>query len=422
MKEVYAEEIEELLERLEGIASARVVANEDGQIDRVFLTTESERDDGALRRIASAALMSRYGLPLEGWRLQIAHLRPTPGRPVPSRFRVFRIEESLTEDATRVLVDLRYDHDGATKSAVGVARASAGAAFRLRTVAQAAMEAMRTVVEEAGWKVALESVSVVPFAGAQVALVAVTVAGPRGGTEIPPVQVGSEPVQLSETEAVVAATLRALGQVLEEDIPAQRDRRSQMETMRAPYQRLVKLPQTPPLESDGAPEEVAPPAPTAPETRSDIEEVIAAEFEFTPGLEPEMETPAEAPAEPPTADPPEQHAEMSSDTISSVTEIRPEIEGGAAMSTREEPYRAEGSRSAPRGSQEDEFYRRLVQSGATVHIRCRDGYEIPEAVVRDFGTYSLLVEARGAEELVFKHAIISIRPRTPLPHDRSVQA
>ena len=92
------------------------------------------------------------------------------------------------------------------------------------------------------------------------------------------------------------------------------------------------------------------------------------------------------------------------------------------MSTREEPYRAEGSRPAPRGSQEDDFYRRLVQSGVTVHIRCRDGYEIPEAVVRDFGTYSLLVEARGAEELVFKHAIISIRPRVPLPRDTAVQA
>lgn len=396
MREVYAEEIEEFLERLEGIASARVVANEDGQIDRVFLTTESERDDGALRRTASAALMSRYALHLEGWRLQIAHLRPEPGRPAPARFRVFRIEESLTEEATRVLVDLRYDRDGATKSAVGVSRAAAGPAFRLRTVAQAAVEAMRTVIEEAGWKVALESVSVVPFAGTQVALVAVTVAGPRGASEAPPVQVGSEPVQLSETEAVVHATLRALGQVLEEEVPAQRDRRSQMEAMRATYQRMVKLPQAPPMEPDSGPEEERPP--TAGEDRGPSEsEAAIAPSEREDALQP-------------------------SDTIANVTEIRPEIEGGAAMSTREEPYRAEGSRPAPRGSQEDEFYRRLVQSGVTVHIRCRDGYEIPEAVVRDFGTYSLLVEARGAEELVFKHAIISIRPRVALPRDTAVQA
>ncbi len=92
------------------------------------------------------------------------------------------------------------------------------------------------------------------------------------------------------------------------------------------------------------------------------------------------------------------------------------------MSTREEPYRAEPRSGGVRGGLEDEFYRRLIQSGAAVHIRCRDGYEIPEAVVRDFGTYSLLVEARGIEELIFKHAIISIRPRSALPHEVPVRA
>ncbi len=416
MREVYAEEIEEFLERLEGIASARVVANEDGQIDRVFLTTESERDDGALRRTASAGLMSRYGLQLEGWRLQIAHLRPTPGAPGPSHFRVFRIEESLSQESTRVLVDLRYDRDGATKSAVGVARAAAGAAFRLRTVGQAALEAMRTVIEEAGWKVALESVAVVPFAGAQVALVGVTVAGPRGAAEPSPVQIGSQPVQLSETEAVVQATLRALGQVLEEDVPTPRDRRRQMDAMRATYQRMIRVPREVPQPDGGPgaeggatdPSGAVPPPPSDEDAPPEVEEVGDPE--------------TEAPGEPSAASPIETPAEGSPDTIASVIEIRPEIEGGAVMSTREEPHRAEGNRPAPRGSQEDEFYRRLVQSGVMVHIRCRDGYEIPEAVVRDFGTYSLLVEARGAEELVFKHAIISIRPRTALPHDRPVQA
>ncbi len=419
MKEVYAEEIEEFLERLEGIASARVVANEDGQIDRVFLTTESERDDGALRRTASAALMSRYGVPLEGWRLQIAHLRPAAGRPLSSQFRVFRIEESLTEEATRVLVDLRYERDAATKSAVGVARSSAGAAFRLRTAAQAAIEAMRTVLEEAGWRAALESVSIIPFAGTQVALVAVAVAGPRAGAEVPAVQIGSEPVQLSETEAVVAAALRALEQVLEQELPAQRDRRSQMEAMRATYQRMVRLPQRGLQEADGAREHRATDAatvePGGPEETTRAGALEEPAPEQTPEEVPLVEISIEGSLTP-------EDVEASPDTISSVTEIRPEIEGGAAVSTREEPYRAEGSRPAPRGSQEDDFYRRLVQSGAPVHIRCRDGYEIPEAVVRDFGTYSLLVEARGAEELVFKHAIISIRPRAPLPHDRPPQA
>jgi sRNA-binding regulator protein Hfq len=54
-------------------------------------------------------------------------------------------------------------------------------------------------------------------------------------------------------------------------------------------------------------------------------------------------------------------------------------------------------------------------AGAPVYIRCRDGYEIPSAIVRDFGTYCLMVEVNGIQELVFKHGIIAIRPYSPLP-------
>ncbi len=386
-REVYAEEIEQFLERLEGVASARVVANQDGQIERIFLTTESVRDDGGLRRQVSAALMSEYGLPIEGWRLQIAHLRPEPGRTPPVRFRLFRIEETLTESATRVLVELRYDRQGAQKHAVGVAQSSPGSAFRLRTVAQATLEAAGRVLEDAGLKAALESVAVVPFAGVSVALVGLTLAAAGGDVEGPLVQVGGEVVRASETEAVVKATLRALGQTPDEELPRPRDRWSRMEEMRAHYQRLIRLPQAEPAAPTGtaAPEAVA-----------------------------------SGPAAPPA-----QEAEK--DTIAGVQEIRPEVQGGAWMATREEPYRAEGGRAeggraAGRGGIEDDFYRRLIQSGVAVHIRCRDGYEIPEAVVRDFGTYSLLVQARGVEELIFKHAIISIRPRALLPREVPVQA
>jgi len=74
---------------------------------------------------------------------------------------------------------------------------------------------------------------------------------------------------------------------------------------------------------------------------------------------------------------------------------RPEIERG---------------RFAPKSSMEDDFIKHLMATGVPVHIRCRDGYEITDGIVKDFGTYSLLVETRGGRELVFKHGIISIRP------------
>lgn len=71
-----------------------------------------------------------------------------------------------------------------------------------------------------------------------------------------------------------------------------------------------------------------------------------------------------------------------------------------------------GLASARPGRQagEEDFFRPLIEARTPVHIRCRDGYEIPRAVVREVGTYTLVVEADGATELVYKHSIISIRP------------
>ena len=446
-REVYAEEIEEFLARLEGVASARVVANEDGQVERIFLTTETERDDGGLRRTVSAALMSEYGLHLEGWRLHIAHLRPEPGRLPPNRFRLFRIEETLTESATRVLVDLRYERDSGQKQAVGVAQSSPGAAFRMRTVAQATLEAMDKVLADVGWKAALESVGVVPFAGVQVALVGITLAPPRGtAPETALVQVGGEVVRLSETEAVVKATLRALGQMTEEESPRPRDRRSRMEEMRAQYHRLIRLPQGPPEAPAGGTREtptggaleyppdagsravageprvrsiLEPDGPDGAHTASPSPARVPPQANLAPEVSASVAAPAPAP---PVRSAPAVTVPPAEDVIAGVHEIRPEAEGGAVMSTREEPYRADSGRGPGRAGLEDDFYRRLIASGVVVHVRCRDGYEIPEAVVKDFGTYSLLVDARGIEELIFKHAIISIRPRSVMPREVPVQA
>ncbi len=65
---------------------------------------------------------------------------------------------------------------------------------------------------------------------------------------------------------------------------------------------------------------------------------------------------------------------------------------------------------------EDDHYRRLVTSGARVHISCVDGQLIEDARIKDFGTYALLVESDDGEELVWKHAIITMYPaRTPDP-------
>ncbi|MDQ7828584.1 MAG: RNA chaperone Hfq [Armatimonadota bacterium] len=430
--EVFAEEIEAFLEQVEGVAAARVVATDEGRIDRIYLTTETQRDDAALRRAVTAALASRYRLHLEGWRVQIAHLEPDPTRR--PHFHLHRLEETLTGEATRVIVELRYTRNGGARTTTGSAEApTGGGAVRVRTAAQAALAAVRPVLEALGWRPALEAATVMPFGGTQVALAAVTLAGGGALNARGQVHIGAVAVSGSETEAVVRAVLRAVGTT--DDLPEPpRDRRERMEALRAHYHRLIRLPEAGEVAA-AAEEESLPEPPPA---------VSASEAgpEPAPDAPPQAATPADVPPQAATeapavpgrpsvswvsggADPAGAPSAGASTGAAGLQEIRPEVEGGAVMATREEPQQRVEAVSRPparHGALEDDFYRRLVHSGVPVHIRCRDGYEIPDGIVKDFGTYCLLVESQGVEELLFKHAILTIRPHRPVPRDLPLQA
>lgn len=375
-REVFAEEIETFLERLDAVAATRVVANEAGEIERIYVTTESARDDGAIRRAITSALMSQFNLPVDGWRIQIAHFELTPELENLPECRLVRLEETITETLTRAQVELRYERDGVSKTLIGTAQAPPGQAHRLRTVAAAAIEALRPLAQRSGSKPSLEGLTLMPFAGATVALAAISMASERASL----LHVGAAVVSTSETEAVVGAVLDAVRKPVR---PVERaggvrpDRKHQIEGLRQHYERLIRR--------DGEPAGVA--------------------------------EPAGKPGPAGTSEPVGVAAPSAHDHDQKLADIRPEREGGAAIVTHDE-IRGDAqsaAKSAPRASVEDAFYRRLVATGAPVHIRCRDGYEIPTGVVKEFGTYSLLVEVNGVQELVFKHGIIAIRPYGPLP-------
>lgn len=435
--EVFAEEIEAFLEQVEGVTAARVVATDEGRIDRIYLTSETQRDDAALRRAVTAALASRYRLHLEGWRIQIAHLEPDPTRR--PHFHLHRLEETLTGEAMRVVVELRYTRNGGNRTTTGSAEApTGGGAARVRTAAQATVAAVRPVLEAMGWRPALEAVTVMPFGGTQVALAAVTLAGGGALNARGQVHIGAVAVSGSETEAVVHAVLRAVGTT--DDLPEPpRDRRGRMEALRAHYHRLIRLPEAGEL-APAAPEEPpsdvsasqAGPEPAPPEAqpRAAREEQAAPGPPSVPwvsgGADPEA--PVGTAASTGTGVPTGSGAPAGAGAhtgAAGLQEIRPEVEGGAVMATREEPQQRVEALSRPparHAALEDDFYRRLVHSGVRVHIRCRDGYEIPDGVVKDFGTYCLLVESQGVEELLFKHAILTIRPHRPVSRDLPPQA
>lgn len=388
-REVFADEIEAFLERLDTVAAARVVANEGGEIERIYATSESARDDSTIRRSIASALMSQFNIHLDGWRIQVAHLEPTvEAEPIPECHLV-RFEETITETTMRVVVDLRYEREGSHKTLSGTAQAPVGQVHRQRTAALATVEALRPLAERSGSRPTLEGLTVIPFAGATVALVAISLASEHATV----LRIGAETVTGNEAEAVVAAVLDAVRKpvrMMAEPRRGRSDRHRQFEGLRRHYEQLIRTDAGPP--------------PAAAPLEEQVRTSVGKEDPDPPQAE--VPLPVAAPA-----------GAAAQDAIQTMTDIRPEREGGATTVMREET-RGDGlpaAKAAPRFSVEDSFYRRLVTTGVPVHIRCRDGYEIPTAIIRDFGTYSLMVEANGVQELVFKHGIIAIRPYGPLP-------
>ncbi len=428
-REVFADEIEAFLERLDAVAAARVVSNESGEIERIYVTSESARDDTTIRRAITSALMSQFSLPVDGWRVQIAHLEPVPqAEPIPECHLV-RLEETITETMTRIVVDLRYERDGAQKTVTGSAQAPAGQVHRLRTVALATIDALRPLVERSGSRPSLEGLTFMPFASSTVVLAGVTLISERMSL----LRVGVETVSGSEAEAVVAALLDAFRKPVRPVMPpgaGRSDRHQQFEGLRQQYERLIRTDAAaPPLPPEPAwPESPgpAPPgaAPSEPEAGPGWDDTThpRASASVATAAPPMVAPPVAAPpvASPPSAVPPPVAPPIAmlsaQDVIHDLSEIRPEREGGALVMREETRHDSPAAaKPVPRMSFEDTFYRRLAATGVPVHIRCRDGYEIPTAIIKDFGMYAVMVEVNGVQEMVFKHGIISIRPYGPLP-------
>jgi sRNA-binding regulator protein Hfq len=395
--EVYAEDLEALLERLDGVVAARVVATDGGDIDRIYVTAEGDGEESAIRRTVGSALMSGYSLAIDPWRIHVARLRPvTSARP---RWYMQRVEEVLTAADVRVTVELRPGEGSAAAPLVGRARGQLDGASRLRTAAQATLDALKSWLEAEDRRAAVETISPLPLAAGRAIVVALSLAGPSSSDRY----VGAALVEGSDAEAVIAAVLDALGKrgtMLQRRGWMMRDRQDELESMEAHFRRLREPQRVMPQPARG-------PAFPTNGPRDGSRELP--EDEETPpgGPLPVAGQPTDAePDDRITASP----AWDEEDEVATLEQIRPERPGGAEVAQPMNRPEMERGRFAPKSSMEDDFIKQLMTSGVAVHIRCRDGYEITDGLVKDFGTYSLLVETRGGRELVFKHGIISIRP------------
>jgi sRNA-binding regulator protein Hfq len=358
--EVFAEDIEALLGRLAGVAGARVVATEAGEIDRIFVTVSAPHDPPAIRRAITAALMSEYALPVAGWRIHVARLRAAERAPL--AWTLHRLNETVEGALARITVELQAADRVARLT--GAAKGSADPHARLRLAAEATLQALRPVLATEERRATVEDIITVVLAGHPVVVAAVGVSGTSAAT-----LTGAAPVvNAGDAEAAVAATLDAIAKYDAHGGRAggrsMKSRREELEALRSEYRRLR--------------------GPTRP---ADIGSERAQRVERA-----EPSAGAVEPA----------NGGGAEDTSAGLSEIRPERRGGAAELRSERP-------GAPRRGMEDEYFRQLVDRRIPVDITCRDGYQIAGGFMLDYGTYSVMVQSAAGRELLFKHAIISIR-------------
>lgn len=387
-REVFAEEIERFLGTLDGVASARVFTTHAGDVSQVYVTAENSADSRAIRRGVGAALISAYGLPVEPWRIQVTQLRDGLRPSEIPHFTVVRVEETVTAGDMAAAVQVAWIRGGEKKAATGRAHGTPGPATRLRTLAAATLEAIRDALEPTYRAVSLRQVAGVTFLDRPAVLAAISV-GPPGRQEISlgvAHQEGtSEPAVLAVLDAMTKWLVRA---AYAADAAQAGGRRWQLEAMRH-FVRSSERSEVLPLRA----------------RRSEEEESVPVDSL------PSQEAPADAPPDTASAGPAEGGADP--DVIRDLSEIRPERKGGGGMSVNQEPLRAgPGLSRAPHASMEEAFYQGLVAGQTPIQVRCRDGYEVSRAVLKDVGTYTLLLETTGGPELVYKHAVISIRPLT----------
>lgn len=427
-KEVFAEEIEQFLRTVDGASAVRVLTTPEGEIAQIHVTAENHADSGTLRRGVVSALATRYGLPIEPWRIQVVQLRGGPRPAEIPQFRLAHVEETVAENEAVATVQIAWTGADGPRTAVGRARGPSGAAHRMRTLAAATIDAVRAALGPAYRRAVLEQVSLTTFLDRPAALVGVSLNTPRG----PVTAIGAALEEDGVSDAVIAAVLDGMMKLLLQtapipvDVPWAGDRRAQLDAMRH-FMRAAERPGLRDVSerSDAAPasagqEDTAPesaagdsqsgaenpqaePSARAP-IPSDAEALVGAVRGIVLALTPGLGAATVAQAGPGGA------VSDDEDVLQDLNQIRPQEKGGTDMAVQQEPSRAGiVPPRAGRSSMEDSFYQGLVEARTPVHLRCRDGYEIPHAILRDVGTYTLLVETRGGTELIFKHAIISIR-------------
>lgn len=231
------EDAEQVLRKLRGVISARVVLEEQGEVEEIHLLTGTDVPPKKTVRRVESAFMKNWGVRIDHRKVSVAQSRwpvGDKGQKAKSSASFLREPTSLVADRPHLQPDgprteLRFDGhqvelepsgrmrvrvflESGGEAFTGEATGSQRARSRMTMLATATLNAVRASTEASPTRVgtmpfmSLEDVDVVDAFKRDFVLAAVTLAGSDGVTS----SAGAAPVEASLDRAVILSTLKAV--------------------------------------------------------------------------------------------------------------------------------------------------------------------------------------------------------------------
>ncbi|MEW6546909.1 MAG: hypothetical protein AB1446_08340 [Bacillota bacterium] len=196
--------LEGFVRQLRDVIAARVELDDEEQVTAIRVLARAGRNPRQIVRDVQSALLGRFNLEVGPEAVSVAQLSDELEEELsPTRFVLRRITRSVAGGVGIVQVEMSLGEEAVEACASG----SAAPAVQVRTAAQAALQAVHTLLGAELFH--LVDVKVVEAASGRVAVVALGLLG-----EGRKVYVGCCPVRVDEAEAVARATLSALNRHL----------------------------------------------------------------------------------------------------------------------------------------------------------------------------------------------------------------
>jgi len=208
---VTVSEIEELLMRLVGVISAKVVVNDWGGIEEIHVLSSMDRSPKQVVRDIESSLAAQWGIAIDHKKISVAQLTGVNAQVASPRvvIRSVEVANDMKRNSLTAKVTLVRSEDADTEY-VGE---SAGSAFKGqagRLAAYAGISAVNSMLRE-GYMFNLEGLETTQVGGNDVTLVQVVLLTPRGREEI---SLGAVFTRGDPAESAVRAVLDAVNRKL----------------------------------------------------------------------------------------------------------------------------------------------------------------------------------------------------------------